>query len=247
MTKPIYESFSFEEYLEILRAFSGRWSSFCSINENFVIMRHDVEFSIDRALAIGELEYKQGVSSTFNFQVCCDTYNVSSPGNSKAIRELSEMGHHIGLHFYVSHIIQKDWQSLENELDRQKRLLNAATGLTIDRFSFHRPKKWMLSELRSDRWCDLINEYGDSFFEFSDKPEDIKYFADSRHAWDYGHPLDYVNSTKIQVLTHPDEWSPPGLKERENFHSLKQELSAGISDTFLRESPKNFEKYSKII
>jgi|ETNmetMinimDraft_13_1059891.scaffolds.fasta_scaffold80425_1 hypothetical protein len=48
------------------------------------------------------------------------------------------------------------------------------------------------------------------------KPKVIKYSADSSHLWNYGHLLDSMKFDKIQVLTHPDEWSSRGLNEEEN-------------------------------
>ena len=72
-------NFSHQEYSSILEAFEGRWCSFFDVSDQpFVLMRHDVEFSVERAFELGELENQKGVKSTFNFQVCCDTYNVAS-------------------------------------------------------------------------------------------------------------------------------------------------------------------------
>ena len=76
-------------------------------------------------------------------------------------------------------------------------------------FSYHRPPKWVL-ENRNDEISGMINAYGPSFFEFSSNPKEIIYLADSQHKWTYGHPLDRLSSAKIQILTHPDEWTLNG-------------------------------------
>lgn len=236
--------FSYEEYRSILKAFEGRWTDFSEdLSDGFVIMRHDVEFSIDRAVGLGIVEHEQGVRSTFNLQVRCETYNVLSLSSKEKIRTLVSLGHNIGLHFYASHVSDHDWDNLNLELEQQRQILESASGQPCDRFSFHRPRKWMLSELRDDLHCGLINQYGSSFFEFSENPTRIKYIADSRHEWSYGHPLEHTNAPRIQILSHPDEWSESGYSEKENFIALKEELGEIVLDAFLEESPKNFRKY----
>ncbi|MDC3401432.1 hypothetical protein OA101_00035 [Alphaproteobacteria bacterium] len=162
-------NFSHQEYSSILEAFEGRWCSFFDVSDQpFVLMRHDVEFSVERAFELGELENQKGVKSTFNFQVCCDTYNVASNVSREKIRSLANFGHTIGLHFYASHIEDSNFEVLEKELIRQTKILEDATDLDVKTFSFHRPKSWILKDLRDDQLAGLINQYGKSFFEFSE-------------------------------------------------------------------------------
>ena len=98
-------------------------------------------------------------------------------------------------------------------------------GIECLSFSFHRPPKWAL-EVRADKICNMLNAYGPSFFELSSQPKHIKYVADSRHTWSYGHPSDQSDRKKIQILTHPDEWTEDGdnnlvefFKELQNEHN----------------------------
>ena len=76
-------------------------------------------------------------------------------------------------------------------------------GLKIDRFSFHRPADWVLKN-RSDVMNGLLTLYGGSFFEHTKTPKTpkhIKYLADSRHRWDYGHPLENHNYKNKALLS----------------------------------------------
>jgi hypothetical protein len=235
--------FSYSEYKKILQAFKGRWISFYDVTDKpFVLMRHDVEFSVDRAHSLGVIESDWLVKSTFNFQVSCETYNIFSFANRKKVRALKELGHEIGLHFYGDHILEGSVDELILGLNKQRAILEAAIDIEVSTFSFHRPKKWML-EIRDDHLGGMLNQYGKSFFEFSSSPKTIKYIADSRHSWDYGHPLNFTDMSRIQILTHPDEWSLTGSNEVDNFRALKSELSRNISEAFLAESPRNFSKY----
>jgi len=239
----VISKFSYSEYQDILEAFEGKWAMFHEVTDKpFVLMRHDVEFSVHRAYSLGKIESENSVKSTFNFQVCCETYNIASNINRKKVRELKKAGHEIGLHFYAGHLENQDLDKLIVNLHKQKDILESAIDIEISTFSFHRPKQWML-EIREDLVGGMINQYGNSFFEYSNKPQNIKYIADSRHSWDYGYPLDLTDKCRLQILTHPDEWSINGLNEKDNFMALKTELTKNISDAFLAESPRNFTKY----
>lgn len=235
--------FSFLEYSKILLAYKKCWKDFGQpLSENFALLRHDVEFSTKRALDLARIEAENGICSTYNFQVCTHAYNITSIVNRKRISEIREMGHKIGLHFYFSHITDGDWDRLIKEFSMQMSILNSALGIDCDRFSYHRPKAWVLAD-REDTFHGVINEYGQTFFEFSPSPELIKYTADSRHQWDYGHPLECTGWKRIQILIHPDEWSLNGYGEEDNFRSLKEEHGQELTTTFLDETPKNYKKY----
>ena len=78
--------FSYSEYKNILKAFDGRWTMFHEVSDRpFVLMRHDVEFSVHRAYTLGKIEVENSVKSTYNFQVSCETYNIASNINSEKV------------------------------------------------------------------------------------------------------------------------------------------------------------------
>ena len=217
-------TFSYKEYILIVNKYRNSLKNICDIDEinPFAFIRHDVEFSTQRALQIAKIEYLEGVKSSFLFQVRSNAYNVLSIFNREIIKQILEFGHKVGLHFYVSHIKKNDWNKLELELYKQKEILEFAIGRKIDRFSFHRPPEWVLKR-RDDLICNMINMYGESFFEFSPEPKTIKYIADSKHQFKYGDPQENIKFTKIQLLLHPDEWSDSGLDAFDNFRSLEDE------------------------
>ena len=68
-----YTGFSHSEYRQILGKYQERIRDFKDVlNDNekeFVILRHDVEFSVLRALEIAQIENEFNVCSTFNFQI----------------------------------------------------------------------------------------------------------------------------------------------------------------------------------
>ena len=197
------------------------------VNDNtkkFCVLRHDIEFSIDRAYKLAKIEKELGVVSTYTVQVRNNTYNALSEKNIDLISKIKELGHHIGLHQNPPSSMKLD--TLKDYIMRDITILEDCYGFEIDRFAFHRPKKEYLNcyvELDN-----RINCYDKKFFHFfEDKPEslEILYLADSNHKWKYGYPLDFDFSkiNKLQLLTHPFSWSYNGGDNYGNFVTLIRE------------------------
>ena len=192
--------------------------------KKFCILRHDIEFSIDRAYKLAKIEKELGVVSTYTVQVRNNTYNALSEKNINLISKIRNLGHHIGLHQNPPSSLKL--ATLKDYIMRDITILEDSYGFEIDRFAFHRPKKEYLNcyvELENK-----INCYDRKFFHFFDKrPEslDILYLADSNHKWKYGYPLDFDFSkiNKLQLLTHPFSWSEKGGDNYGNFVSLIRE------------------------
>ena len=237
-------NFSYKNYCEIINKYLDFIIDFNDIDgkKNFVLIRHDVEFSVKRAYKLAMINAKLGVkNASFLFQVKSNAYNICSKENSLLVNKIKNLGFCVGLHFYVSHLKVNDWESLKKELLIQSKLFYIATGIKIDRFSYHRPPQWVLKN-DANKIKGLINMYGKSYFEFSSNPKKIKYYADSNHAFKYGNPLRNTNFNKFQILLHPDEWSKKGLSESDNFFSLIKENEMNFKDVLEKEN-KNFKNY----
>ncbi len=237
-------TFSYKEYILIINKYRNRLKNIYDINESdpFTFIRHDVEFSTLRAYQMANIELKMNVRTNYFFQTISNAYNVTSIKNRNLIREIKKMGHNIGLHLYVTHIKKDDWDTLLKSLRFQSNILEEIIEDNIDSFAFHRPPKWVL-ENRENRIGGLINLYGDKFFEYSDTPIQIKYLADSKHKWSFGHPLErYINFQKFQINMHPDEWTEIGLDIYENFNSLLEENKVEFLQTLDSET-KTFREF----
>lgn len=110
--------------------------------------------------------------------------------------------------------------------------------IPIDRFSYHRPSKEVLSlQIKIEG---LINVYDDLYFEFTEGDFNnlkIKYLADSRHQWKYGYPDEETikKQSKIQLLIHPDEWTISGYDVDTNFRFLRYEKMMEFKQTIRTE------------
>ena len=212
----------------------------------FCVLRHDIEFSIDRALKMARIEIDElDVKSTYTVQLRNNTYNALSQKNIKAVQEIKKLGHHIGLHQNpplmpedeLIDYIMKDIETLEHYYDFE-----------VDRFAFHRCGSNPSILEKYVQVPDKINCYAKEFFHYFDgnKPNDLRvhYLADSNHQWKYGHPfhIDYWDKPqKMQLLTHPFSWSNDGYDNISNFTKLIQDRNEELLQSMNSET-KTFPK-----
>jgi len=209
--------------------------------DKYCVVRHDIEFSLDRAYQIALVEQKIGVQSTYNIQVRNNNYNAFSERNIGLARDIWEMGHHIGLHVHMEGfnkhqiLTQSTYFEFVDYIRKDAENLSHYLDISIDRFVFHRPKPMWLKE--PVQVNGLLNLYDTPFFHYyeGNRPDNMEvfYFSDSNHSWKWGHPLTEpsnikngshpVEIKKLQLLMHPYSWTNKGYSNDENFHSLIHE------------------------
>ena len=221
--------FSYNEYKNMISLVGKHlpivdFSDIKDDTEKFCVLRHDIEFSIDRAYELAKVEKEIGVSSTYTVQLRNNTYNALSEKNIDLIRKIKDLGHQIGLH--QNPPVGMNPEQLGQYIVSDLVILEHFYGFTIDRFAFHRPKKEYLREYVNLE--SKINCYDRKFFHyFEEKPDklDVTYLSDSNHQWKFGYPLDYDFSkiNKLQLLTHPYSWTEKGGDNYGNYLSLIRE------------------------
>ncbi len=241
--------FSYIEYENIISLVKMNlpimdFSDITDETEKFCVLRHDIEFSIDRALKIAEIEKSLGISSTYTVQLRNNTYNALSQKNIDIIRKINNMGHKIGLHQnppmmndekLIKYIL-KDIETLEHYY-----------GFEVDRYAFHRCGSNPEILKRYVEIPNKINCYDKKFFHYfkGDTPKKLRvyYLADSNHKWKYGYPieLNFNKVNKIQLLTHPYSWTEDGFDNYSNYLTLIRERKVELvesMDTETRTFPK---------
>lgn len=243
--------FSYAEYRNIITLVKQNLPimDFSEVNDEvnaFCVLRHDIEFSIDRALQMARIEHEDlNVHSTYTVQLRNNTYNALSQKNIEAIQEIESMGHYIGLH---QNPPQMSDDELVDYITKDIETLEHYYGFSVDRFAFHRcgSNPGIL-----ERYVEVpgkINCYAKEFFHYfsGDKPEEIRvhYLADSNHDWKYGHPfnIDYWDlPQKMQLLTHPYSWTERGYENISNFTKLIKERNEELLSDMNTET-KTFPK-----
>ena len=224
--------FNYTEYTNIINLIKQNLPiiDFADVNahtEKFCVIRHDIEFSIDRAVKLAELEKKLGIKTTYTVQLRNNTYNALSEKNIEAIHYIKGLGHCIALHQNPPLMPKKD---LIDYVLKDIETLEHYYGFEVDRFAFHRCGSNPQLLEKYVEVPDKINCYAKEFFHYfeGNKPEDFRvhYLADSNHKWKYGHPLhiDYSEYPfRMQLLTHPYSWSDNGYTNMPNFNRLIKE------------------------
>ena len=224
--------FSYNEYKNIINLIKSHlpimdFSEVTEKTEKFCVLRHDIEFSIDRAYELAKVEKELGVTSTYTVQVRNNTYNALSEKNIDLIKRIKDLGHHIGLHQNPPIM---DLEKLKTYVSVDIQMLEYYYGFYVDRFAFHRCGSNPQLLEKYVKVPDKINCYAKEFFHYfeGNKPEDFRvhYLADSNHKWKYGHPLhiDYSEYPfRMQLLTHPYSWSNNGYTNMPNFNRLIKE------------------------
>jgi hypothetical protein len=189
------------ELLDAARSGGYRFAFFDRAPEpGDVLLRHDVDMSLEAALTMAELEAEDGVASTYFLMTQSDFYNLDSRAGRVAVARLRELGHRIGLH-----AIHPE-RALDERFDPV--------------FAWHTPDPDYMTEPVEG----LVNVMQPGFFE----PE--RYRSDSNRHWRSGCPHDELAQGSfewLQLLVHPEIWVYPGGTMREKMASMleaEQEL-----------------------
>ena len=95
-------AFTLAHYCELLasvRSGGYRFAFFDGLpGEGDVLLRHDVDLSLDAALRLAELETDAGASATYFLMTESVFYNLASTEGVATIARLRELGHRVGLH-----------------------------------------------------------------------------------------------------------------------------------------------------
>lgn len=197
--------FTYDWYAGFLADVQAAGYAFRSFDDDLgrddVVLRHDVDLSVDAALTMARLEAAQGVTATYFVLLSSPLYNPFRGAVRDAIREIASLGHHVGLHFSTHEYWDADEpparDELEARVDAELDGLATVTGERYDVVSFHKPPEWVFGET----YDGFTSAYAQRFFE------DVEYVADSRMRWRDDPPDVADFGDTVQVLTHPGLWS----------------------------------------
>jgi hypothetical protein len=198
------QDFTYDAYIKFLALLkkSFRIIPFCEVSretDSFLILRHDVDASLEKALKMAKLENSLGIRSTYFVLFSHKFYNLLEKDSLTILREISELDHEIGLHYDVGtyESYGRDlMETLENEIELLECLLNRKVlSITCHNVSIMTGK---------DPFRDIagyINAYNPELCE--------NFVSDSCRAWflkDLSRLLD-CNWKKGQLLIHPFLWT----------------------------------------
>jgi hypothetical protein len=190
-------AFDLDHYRELVDAATAGGYRFAAFDREpqagDVLLRHDVDLSLDAALEVAELEAQAGVQATYFLMTRSVFYNLASPEGERALARLRELGHRVGLHALHPHL----------DLD--------------DRFdpvvAWHNPDPGFMREPIDG----AVNVMQTPWFD----PD--RYRSDSNHHWRSGCPHEELAAGRfewLQLLTHPEIWAYPGATMRESMLAM---------------------------
>jgi hypothetical protein len=196
--------FSLTHYRELLQAAQAggyRWAGFDEHpSVGNLILRHDVDLSLEAALAVAEVEADEGAWSTWFLMTRSVFYNLASSEGERAIGRLRELGHRVAHHAVYPHI----------DLDERFDPIVA----------WHNPDpEFMRTPIDG-----AVNVMEPPFFD----PD--HYRSDSNQQWRHGCPHEQLRHGEfewLQLLTHPEIWAFDGATMRETMETMLDADRAG--------------------
>ena len=241
--------FSYEDYRTIINIIksTGLQANYREAvkRDKFIIMRHDVEYIVERAYNLSKVEDSMDISATYFFQWTNNAYNILSRKNMDMVKDMHERGHVIGLHYALNGMT--DMEQVKKQIKKEIEILSGMFGFQVDTFSVHRPSKDILRE--NIKFPEILNAYQDDFFTFAENvtaetPVAVKYLSDANHIWRYGYPdeKNILSHDKVQILVHPFAWTKEGYDNFDNYKSLVTEKEKELIDSIDGEC-KDFIEY----
>ena len=189
--------FDLEHYRELLAAGRAGGYRFAFFDRDpqpgDLLLRHDVDLSLEAAVELAELEAELGAAATYFLMTESVFYNLSSPVGERALERLRGLGHRVGLHAVYPRA----------ELD----------GRFDPVVAWHNPEpSWMGAALDG-----AANVMEPRFFVPG------LYRSDSNQRWRDGCPHEALargDFEWLQLLTHPEIWAYPGATMRETMLAM---------------------------
>ena len=224
--------FTYDSYKLLIRKLREHGYAVCSYKnwqqeQRCVILRHDIDNDIEKALDLAIIEQELDVKSTYFVLLTSDFYNVFSARSQELLRKIIDNGHEVGLHF--DEVRYPDIKTPDDVLERilnESKILSDVTGESIDVVSMHRPSKMILDA--NLQIPGLINSYSQVYFK------DFKYLSDSRRRW--REPVEEIVASetyeRLHILTHAIWYNNVEL----NIHdSIYKFVNSGNRQRYLTE------------
>jgi catechol 2,3-dioxygenase-like lactoylglutathione lyase family enzyme len=187
--------FDLDHYGEILGAASAGGYTFAFFDRppepGTVILRHDVDLSLDAALAMAELEAAAGASATYFLMTRSEFYNLDSASGEAALERLRGLGHRVGLHAVWPHV------------DRDDRFDAVLAWHNPDPEYMRDPVDSFVNAMETP-WADVYRSDSNQHWRQGCPHEELAAGSFER----------------LQLLTHPEIWAYPGTTMRETMLAM---------------------------
>jgi hypothetical protein len=156
-----------------------------------LLLRHDVDLSLDAALRMAELEADAGAAATYLLMTRSEFYNLGSPSGDAAVERLRALGHRVGQH------------AVWPQVDRDERLDPVVAWHNPDP-DYMRERVDGLVNVMEPPWADVYRSDSNQHWRQGCPHQELRSGAFER----------------LQLLTHPEIWVYPGRSMRETMLAM---------------------------
>lgn len=202
--------FTYSHYTETLKkarqthAFYT-FSSFPAVpDKRYILLRHDVDAQVQKALKMAKVNHDLGISATFFIRIH-GPYNPFRQFAYEAIQKIAKLDHEIGLHyepmFYTSHGLP-----VEETILFEIEILNRMFNMQVKSIAPHMPS------LSTAKMGDIKEKFNDPYLpRFFTQ---IKYISDSNKRWRENCMCKWIDKCdRLQIAIHPHWWNGDSLEE----------------------------------
>ena len=186
----------------------------CSKTDRRIYLRHDVDYSLEMALRLAEVNAELGIRGTFCVLLRSQIYNLLSDRSLSALEKIAALGQNLGLHGSVSPRLPDDG-TVESRIRADFECVRYNCPVVSGVCSWHNPTPEVLERyLGSPTVGGLVNAYSASFVR------EIPYYSDSnmRHSVeDFMRLVGDGGAPRMQLLLHPLNWVAGGQSMRDVF------------------------------
>ncbi len=188
-------AFDLAHYAEIVEAAKAGGYRFAFFDREpepgTILLRHDVDLSLDAALTIGRLEADAGVAASYFLMTRSEFYNLDSPSGYAAVSTLRELGHRVGLHAVWPHV------------DRDERFDPVLAWHNPDPEYMRQPLEGLVNVMEAP-WADVYRSDSNQHWRQGCPHDELRAAAFDR----------------LQLLIHPEIWAYPGETMRETMLAM---------------------------
>jgi hypothetical protein len=196
-------------------------------NEKFIILRHDMDYSVNSSLKLALIEKEEKVKSTYFVYIHSFLYNILEKRIHDLLLQIIRLGHNVGLHFDCNFYSRKAVKDMESFITKEKDLLEDYLKTKIKVVSFHNPIN--IKDFSKHYLAGMINVYSDYFMN------KIDYISDSNGYWRFRRLEDVIKEANkpLQVLIHPEYWTDQVMSPKERIWRCIEGRADNSRDAFL--------------
>jgi catechol 2,3-dioxygenase-like lactoylglutathione lyase family enzyme len=156
-----------------------------------ILLRHDVDLSLEAALRVAELESEAQAHATYFLMTRSEFYNLDAPSGEAALDRLRALGHRIGLHAVWPHV------------DHDERFDAVLAWHNPDPEYMREPVNGFVNVMEAP-WADVYRSDSNQHWRQGCPHEELRAGAFER----------------LQLLTHPEIWGYPGATMGETMLAM---------------------------